>query len=299
MEKVICCPHEYYGSQFSKFIDSEARSSKHSWIYDIIAAGAASKHEQVYIEREQWCLVLDKHHGHDTSYLVVFRDTSLRTIRDLREQHVTLLQNIYETVSKWLWCRTDKTYHFYFNYMPSVFQLHLHVNSNTQHINRERAHFCASCAPTCTRIPSMSYCSSLGGVILVAPVASAVRCVSASARLPGWLLTQMDSWMLPNIKFIGNVTCPVQFVHGTEDSVVPLLNNSLALIDSLRSPQRSSPLFVKAGHNDIESRHGVRFLDTLHTFLRTCACRAATEYDSTDGHAKNTRASADTCPFNI
>lgn len=141
MEKVICCPHEYYGSQFSKFIDSEAQSSKHSWIYDIIAVGAASKHEQVYIEREQWCLVLDKHHGHDTRYLVVFRDKSLRTIRDLREQHVTLLQHIYETVSKWLRCRTDKTYYFYFNYMPSVFQLHLHVNSNTQHINRERAHF--------------------------------------------------------------------------------------------------------------------------------------------------------------
>lgn len=141
MEKVICCPHEYYSSQFSKFIDTEARSSKHSWIYDIIADGATSKHEQVFIERQQWCLVLDKHHGQDTRYLVVFRDTSLRTIRDLREQHMSLLQNIYETVSKWLRHKSDKKYYFYFNYMPSVFQLHLHVNSNTQHINRERAHF--------------------------------------------------------------------------------------------------------------------------------------------------------------
>ena len=141
MEKVICCPHEYYGSQFSQFVENEGRAAKHSWIYDIIARGAASKHERVFIERTQWCLVLDKHHGNDVRYLVVFKDLSLRTIRDLREEHLSLLEDINATVSSWLQLHTKHQYYFYFNYMPSVFQLHLHVNSNTQHINRERAHF--------------------------------------------------------------------------------------------------------------------------------------------------------------
>ena len=141
MEKVICCPYQYYGRPFSQFIDTEARSSKHSWIYDIIAMGSASKHEHVYLERKEWCLVLDKHHANDTRYLVVFKDRALRTIRDLRQQHLAMLEDVYHTVTAWLQCnRPNQKYHMYFNYMPSVFQLHLHVNSNAQHINRERAH---------------------------------------------------------------------------------------------------------------------------------------------------------------
>ncbi len=130
-------------------------------------------------------------------------------------------------------------------------------------------------------IASMSYCSSLGGIILVSPVASAVRCVSGMSRLPTWLLSQLDTWMLPNIKYIGNVTCPVQFIHGTDDLVVPH-QNSLALIAALRCPQRSTPLFVAAGHNNLESKHNVLFLQTLKSFLDICACRAATEYEVTD-----------------
>jgi hypothetical protein len=44
------------------------------------------------------------------------------------------------TVSAWLKSRHKHKYYMYFHYMPSVFQLHLHVNSNVQHINWDRAH---------------------------------------------------------------------------------------------------------------------------------------------------------------
>jgi hypothetical protein len=50
----------------------------------------------------------------DTTH-VIFKDESLMTIRFL-----------------------------YFHYMTSVFQLHLLVNSNQQHINASRAHFLSS-----------------------------------------------------------------------------------------------------------------------------------------------------------
>lgn len=140
MEKVICCPHEYYGSDFLRFIYNESRSQRHNWIYDIIQTGCLSKHEQVFIDRKDWCLCVDKHHGHDVRYLVVFRDQTLRTIRDLRDNHLAMLYDVYATVAAWLKSRHKQKYYMYFHYMPSVFQLHLHVNSNTQHINWDRAH---------------------------------------------------------------------------------------------------------------------------------------------------------------
>lgn len=140
MEKVICCPEEYYGNTFSKFIENESRSDRHSWIYDIIETGCLSKNEQVFIDRPEWCLCVDKHHGHDLRYLVVFKDQNLRTIRDLRHPHLTLLQDVYVTVAAWLMSKHKQNYYMYFHYMPSVFQLHLHVNSNVHHINWDRAH---------------------------------------------------------------------------------------------------------------------------------------------------------------
>jgi hypothetical protein len=140
MEKVICCPEDYYGTTFSKFIDNEMRADKNNWIYDIIKSGILSRQEQVFIDCKEWCLCVDKHHGHDLRYLVIFKDRNLKTIRDLRQCHLILLHEVYDTVSAWLKSRHKHKYYMYFHYMPSVFQLHLHVNSNVQHINWDRAH---------------------------------------------------------------------------------------------------------------------------------------------------------------
>jgi hypothetical protein len=72
---------------------------------------------------------------------VIFKDEDLMTIRDLREQHLPMLEEIYSTVLRWIESKHRQKYFLYFHYMPSVFQLHLHVNSNQQHINASRAHF--------------------------------------------------------------------------------------------------------------------------------------------------------------
>lgn len=140
MDKVICSPEDYYGHPFSKFVAHELRADKNKWIYDIIKTGVLSKHEQVFIDRAEWCLCVDKHHGHDLRYLVVFKNESLKTLRDLRECHIALLQEVYATVHSWLQSKHKNKYYMYFHYMPSVFQLHLHVNANVQHINWDRAH---------------------------------------------------------------------------------------------------------------------------------------------------------------
>lgn len=127
-------------------------------------------------------------------------------------------------------------------------------------------------------IAGMCLYQNLGGLILVSAVASAVRCFSGSSRLPSWLLSEMDAWMLPNIKHICNVSCPVQFIHGTEDTVVPY-KNSCDLISAMHTPQCTQPFFVKAGHNDIESLHSKKFLETLKAFISMCASRVSA-YDS-------------------
>jgi hypothetical protein len=48
---------------------------------------------------------------------------------------------VQERVSAWLATRHKKSFHMFFHYMPSVFQLHLHVTSKFQYINMNRAHF--------------------------------------------------------------------------------------------------------------------------------------------------------------
>lgn len=137
--KVLCSPHEYYGSSFTTFVEKECASRKQRWIYDIIRTGGASRYEQIFIDRPQWCLCVDKHHGKDVRYLVVFKDITLRTIRDLRDTHLLLLEDVYSTVATWIASRYKQRYYLFFHYMPSVFQLHLHVNANTEHINWDRA----------------------------------------------------------------------------------------------------------------------------------------------------------------
>ena len=141
MEKVICSPEEYYGPEFLNFINKEYSSDKNRWIYNIIKHGGFSRHEKVFIDNDAWCLCADKHHGNDLRYLIVFKDEKLKTIRDLRASHLPMLQNVMHTVTEWIQKRHKQKYYLYFHYMPSVLQLHVHVNSNAQHINHERAHF--------------------------------------------------------------------------------------------------------------------------------------------------------------
>lgn len=140
MQDVICTPDVYYSPAFQEFIHKERTSPNSQWIFDIIANTHCPKREQLFIQEEQWCLCADQHHGNDIRYLVIFKDTNLVTIRNLNQKHVALLQEIYSCVRAWLLTKHKQEFHMFFHYMPSVFQLHLHVTSKTQYINVNRAH---------------------------------------------------------------------------------------------------------------------------------------------------------------
>jgi hypothetical protein len=144
MHAVICSDADYESVAFQKFMQSERAAGYSQWIFDLIENRFHKNNEKVFIDGPAWCLCADKHNGHDARYLVVFKDKSLKTLRDLRSTHLGLLEEIQATVLAWLKRRHPQQYCMYFHYMPSVFQLHLHVNSCAQYINRHRAHFLAT-----------------------------------------------------------------------------------------------------------------------------------------------------------
>ena len=156
MEWVICSPDEYYSLRMKQFIQSECRLPRNQWIYKIIQNNVQDAGERVFINTPAWCLCLDKHRcpcrhtasaprlpaphsavtifscsyhrsGEDARYLVVFKNTALKTIRDLAKAHVPMLEQVRERLDAWLREHDPDDYLLYFHFLPSVFQLHLHV----------------------------------------------------------------------------------------------------------------------------------------------------------------------------
>lgn len=134
MECVVSSPEEYYSVRMAAFIQSECRLPRNQWIYRIIDNNLKHTDERVFLDDPAWCLCLDKHCGDDVRYLVVFKDTALKTIRDLRREHVPMLAEVEARVRAWLREQgqhgDEAHFALYFHYMPSVFQLHLHVREH-------------------------------------------------------------------------------------------------------------------------------------------------------------------------
>jgi hypothetical protein len=124
----ICTPETYYNSEFQQFVADNRRQNQ--WIFDLMTVPDCPG-EKIYHNAGEWILARDLHRGTDNRYLIVFKDTNLNSIRDLRSRHVCMLKRLVAFLKKWLPTQEpamhDK-YHMYFHYMPSVFQLHMHVS---------------------------------------------------------------------------------------------------------------------------------------------------------------------------
>ena len=125
---VICAPETYYDAEFQRSLLDNRRQNQ--WIFDLIQ-DAACPGEKVYHSTPDWLLARDLHRGSDSRYLVIFKDQTLHSIRDLRAQHIRVLQDAVAHLRTWLPAQ-EPVYHdkylMYFHYMPSVFQLHMHVS---------------------------------------------------------------------------------------------------------------------------------------------------------------------------
>ena len=125
---------------------------------------------------------------------------------------------------------------------------------------------------------SQAQCVDLGGLVLISPIASGFRCMNISSHMPNFLLRRLDELLLPNITRINCVCCPIQFIHGLQDTVVSC-SNTRDLIAALHSPCLTKPMFVEANHNDIESKFKTEFTNTIQIFLQKCKERSTSRCD--------------------
>lgn len=115
----------------------------------------------------------------------------------------------------------------------------------------------------------------LKGLILISPLASGVRCLSVAHYLPNFLLHSCDTVFGNSIQRIKSVKCPVLFLHGLQDQIVPCENTSL-LYDTLAqsNPLANLTLPVFFGslknpgtHSNLEDNFEQTFFKALNNFI--------------------------------
>jgi|DEB0MinimDraft_4_1074332.scaffolds.fasta_scaffold00801_3 diadenosine tetraphosphate (Ap4A) HIT family hydrolase len=142
-EVAICTPEEYYSEEMQQLIKTTCAHEEKQWIYKILDNTHDPQTETIFIRNADWVLCQNIHPGTDKRYLIIFTDCSLRTIRDLRMEHVKMLMNAQQEVTRFLnKCHPDiyNKFSFFFHYLPSVFQLHAHVSVRklTFNVNRRQ-----------------------------------------------------------------------------------------------------------------------------------------------------------------
>ena len=145
----ICSPEHYNSEPVQSYVRQKSRERDKQWIFDLIKNASDSElllrnREIIHINTPEWMLCRDVHPGRDTRYLVVFKNRTLKTIRDLDGRHVDMLCDIQAQVSAFMALHhSDSPLKFrcFFHYMPSVYQLHAHISSHTLPLNSMRRHY--------------------------------------------------------------------------------------------------------------------------------------------------------------
>lgn len=122
------------------------------------------------------------------------------------------------------------------------------------------------------RVAADSRHAGLRGVVLVSPLASGARAFVPAFCATGPMMGVLDTLFADSLHLIQKVEAPVLIVHGYNDQVIDIVNSRL-LYARLSSSSSYPPLFVAAGHNDIETQHPVIFQKTVGDFLKHCCKR--------------------------
>jgi len=129
--------------------------------------------------------------------------------------------------------------------------------------------------------PSVYLCSrpyvAYSGLILVSPLASGFRVLCDANAVYDRISDAMDTVFCPSIQMIPLVTRPIFIIHGLEDSIVNVRNAN----DLQNRASRQSlypPLFLEAGHNDMEDKFPEVVLKEIARFLRFCRDNCTESY---------------------
>lgn len=125
-----CTPEIAFGARMQDYITAQTKSSKKQWVYDIIYGRREA--EMKIAETADLILTpdIEANTEQTSNWLAVFKDTTLRTLRDLEGKHIPLLRRARKLCVRKMMQATglqERQIMCYFHYLPSVFQLHLHV----------------------------------------------------------------------------------------------------------------------------------------------------------------------------
>ena len=119
-------------------------------------------------------------------------------------------------------------------------------------------------------LASQAYSNELCGLLLFSPLTSGIRCISD--KIPLGICQALDGLFAPNINRIQDVECPIFVLHGTIDELVPI-RNAHALVAAGKTKTYYPPLFLEAGHNDIEAKFSSLIISSMHDFFHFCLDR--------------------------
>ncbi len=117
------------------------------------------------------------------------------------------------------------------------------------------------------------YGRSLGGAVSI-DLASRTKCggliVESSFVSALRVLTKVQIYpfdKFENIKKIGQVRCPILFIHGQKDSLIPFWHSE-KLYEQAKEP-KTLYLVENAGHNDISQVGGKNYYESIQKFSAT------------------------------
>lgn len=113
------------------------------------------------------------------------------------------------------------------------------------------------------RSPPPSSSMAPGGVVLHSPFLSVIRVVLDVGFTP-------IGDLFPNVDRLGDFTCPVYIIHGSNDSIVPFYHGQ-TLFQTLPDTTKCVPFWAQgAGHNNIEKDMSTAYIKRLLQFIRQC-----------------------------
>jgi m7GpppX diphosphatase len=115
----------YADAPMQEFIQAEI--TKKTWIYRIIEGEKEA--EQVIFKNDEFIILPDSEGVDEVgvlNWMLIFKDTKLMSMRDLRGIHIPMLKSINDTVAALLPPEFNSPM-LYFHYVPSVWQSHLHI----------------------------------------------------------------------------------------------------------------------------------------------------------------------------
>jgi len=107
------------------------------------------------------------------------------------------------------------------------------------------------------------------GLILLSPLASGFRVLFRVGDSASTLYSMLDRLFCPVVHDIQSVGQGVLIIHGLQDQTIDIRN---AYEIQAHVPMRSvyPPLYVDAGHNDVDQLHGAQMLSHIGKFMIHC-----------------------------